>query len=1387
MATTKYRCLLFSLLKLLFVNCYPNNPPGSSQLIEQNGVTNTAWGQQPPVQGARENYIPNYNGYNYNTQTAPPMNNNMFSGNYPPNQQPMMYYSQPYMQPPNPPPPYSPPGQPLYQPMTNQYQPPTYPMQTPQATQPNLIQTQATQTNLVQTPQVAQSSNELQTTQAEQFDQMQTSQSTQTNQRLENQPNASQLKLDQFNSNNGQSLQYQSLATPSSNINQNPNTNYDQNTNYMDQQGLTIQNQESQANTVSQNLPQPPISASSFSPQSPNSLDSLNTNLSPTNLNQLQQPQPAQLSSLSAPSNPSPLQPQSASQLSSLPTPSNPSPLQPQPAPQLSSLPTPSNPSPLQPQPAPQLSSLPTPSNPSPLQPQSASQLSSLPTPSNISPLQPQPAPQLSSLPTPSNPSPLQPLSIHRNSCTAVIFITKPSNPSSLQPQPAPQLSSLPTPSNPSPLQPQPAPQLSSLPTPSNPSPLQPQHSSQLSSLPTPSNPSSLQPQPAPQLSSFPTPSNPSPLQPQPAPQLSSLPTPSNPSPLQPQPAPQLSSLPTPSNPSPLQPQPAPQLSSLPTPSNPSPLQPQSASQLSSLPTSSNPSPLQPQPAPQLSSLPTPSNPSPLQPQHSSQLSSLPTPSNPSSLQPQPAPQLSSLPTPSNPSPLQPQHSSPSAPLPPEEPQQQLILDHPDFIPDTDKDQTNKPLQTSQEQKKPVIIQTDSNLSSKDQSQNTLLQTSDTKIPLSSKGSQNQLFTNRQNFGPPKPMQVPDNLSSIDPSQKPLQQKPLSETAPVTGSNPDPTQLQPPENTPEPSSSWWDTYTNNIHKEDIQIQPDLNKVLSSFPTSPKPSSDTSSDTITVISNPQSSYSFDLHSPKSLLEQDIQVDNAFKKMPNSFFNFENLPADTSILNNNSPPKPNDNIGANHYINNADFIIRPFGLSSYDKVYNVDFEDKKAGQDNAKLRVYAHPDDIHVLKQPVLNSPSTADKNNPNNYHDLLNYKPPKYTQYPYNTADTVGVQRPYLYSSPSNMALDRSINRNQLLANSVLYNNNQQQQLNNKPNVDLTHPPSFSTSWSLPNYDYVQKQQQDQQNALSSSYSGSSSMFGIPLTGLSIHNIMTDIANTVQIPIDGAKTLFDTALTGFPNAQAMQQVSLTYAVIMAIINGIRKIVESTFNGFGSQRVKREFNMFSPGNMFTNPMQTLQNNLLPYINRAENDYQTIVSGFTGNPSPYNSQPASILNYQTATVPSANPYNNYNYNNKNNLQAVANFDQSLNTANDNMQQQQQQMQQQQQQQQMQQQQQQQQQQMQYYYNTNNVNTNVNRQLQNNNNGDDSPQMVNTPQTYVPDVLKNEIKAAVYANIPAPYTNTSPEVMHYYNQVISVVSTYFENQINSALQGIQPKMNTN
>lgn len=133
-------------------------------------------------------------------------------------------------------------------------------------------------------------------------------------------------------------------------------------------------------------------------------------------------------------------------------------------------------------------------------------------------------------------------------------------------------------------------------------------------------------------------------------------------------------------------------------------------------------------------------------------------------------------------------------------------------------------------------------------------------------------------------------------------------------------------------------------------------------------------------------------------------------------------------------------------------------------------------------------------------------------------------------------------------------------------------------------------------------------------------------------------------------------------------------------------------------------------------------------AERSYQTIDSGIPGNPSPY----------------SSNLYKNNYY------QPMVTSDPSRYTGNNMMQQQEQQ--------------------MEYYYNNNNINTNDNTLLQSNNGVRPQPA---TSQTYVPDILSNEIKTAIYTNIPSPYTIASPEVNLFNHQVHVIVGTHFQNQV--------------
>lgn len=177
------------------------------------------------------------------------------------------------------------------------------------------------------------------------------------------------------------------------------------------------------------------------------------------------------------------------------------------------------------------------------------------------------------------------------------------------------------------------------------------------------------------------------------------------------------------------------------------------------------------------------------------------------------------------------------------------------------------------------------------------------------------------------------------------------------------------------------------------------------------------------------------------------------------------------------------------------------------------------------------------------------------------------------------------------------------------------------------------------------------------------------------------------------------------------------------------------------------------MFTDPVKTVENYFSPYVTMAENDYKIIRSEITGNANPRSQPAAPVSKYSMAP-------NGYLYNSNNN-QLMAGSDPNLNA--------------------MIQQQQQQHHIPQYHYNGGSTNsktdgywTSTNNNNNNNNGAAHRPhQTANGPSTYVPDVLASEIKAAVFANIPPPYTSASHEANQYYQQVLSVVGSVFQNQV--------------
>jgi len=256
--------------------------------------------------------------------------------------------------------------------------------------------------------------------------------------------------------------------------------------------------------------------------------------------------------------------------------------------------------------------------------------------------------------------------------------------------------------------------------------------------------------------------------------------------------------------------------------------------------------------------------------------------------------------------------------------------------------------------------------------------------------------------------------------------------------------------------------------------------------------------------------------------------------------------------------------------------------------VDIIDSKyTKEDKDKLRVFADPNDIHIIDSLPIQSSATSSSH----FNDILNNN--KIVSWSYNTlpnnANTQYSFIPNKLKKPNIISYDK---QNQMIYGQSSQLNTKIGQpytppivdsssiVNNRYNykdIDLMNPPSYS-SWSLLKHDDQKKQQSNlyqnnnifsdanllQTNNLGTfaSYNQNNNKYSshqpFPNDNIFVHNMMSTIASATQAPIDGVGAIFDVTQSNFPNAQISQPIGLTYAVVQSITLGLRKILNTVLN-------------------------------------------------------------------------------------------------------------------------------------------------------------------------------------------------------------------------------------
>ncbi|XP_025209067.1 putative leucine-rich repeat-containing protein DDB_G0290503 isoform X2 [Melanaphis sacchari] len=455
-----------------------------------------------------------------------------------------------------------------------------------------------------------------------------------------------------------------------------------------------------------------------------------------------------------------------------------------------------------------------------------------------------------------------------------------------------------------------------------------------------------------------------------------------------------------------------------------------------------------------------------------------------------------------------------------------------------------------------------------------------------------------------------------------------------------------------------------------------------------------------------------------------------------------------------------------------------LSKYDNSYIVNTENpKNAKEDNAKLTVFANPNDIHILQQSLtndnsyinnnlLNTPSTdmpllygpsfpnsvdyvqPFNSNANNQlpNSLLsvNQKPVGYNQIPMYLANSNDYDQQV---APS--AVDQNQMTSKIQSPGLSLDAYQPSSMDNSGSiykkVDLKNP-SLNTpnSWFLSKKDDT-KNLHPNQNYGYTSYDGKArtSIFDRPLSSyqnniqgilnspsndIFAQNMISVISNSVQAPLDGTKAIFDITRANFPHSPVSHIIRLTNSIVQSVMLNLRQSLNTIINTLYGRRAKRDFNGFE---IFNNLPGTLVNKYY---------HQSTDAPTTKNinlPNYYNQQ------ISAGQQPTADYY----------------VRQPATAATENMLGQ-----------------------RQTYYGSS-IDQNSYRSQYDYNIGV-LPQPANT-QNYVLNSLVDAITSAIRSNVPDPYSVDAPEIQEYTQQVIVAVELFFNNQIDNILRGQSPTSN--
>ncbi|KAE9545311.1 hypothetical protein AGLY_000854 [Aphis glycines] len=458
-----------------------------------------------------------------------------------------------------------------------------------------------------------------------------------------------------------------------------------------------------------------------------------------------------------------------------------------------------------------------------------------------------------------------------------------------------------------------------------------------------------------------------------------------------------------------------------------------------------------------------------------------------------------------------------------------------------------------------------------------------------------------------------------------------------------------------------------------------------------------------------------------------------------------------------------------------------ISNYDTSFIVDTENpKNVKEDNAKITVYANPNDVHILQL----SPKQSSTND-NSYlinDNLLNAPstrmPLWYSSFP-NGADYVQHfnsntnkqlsnsffnfnQNPAYNQIPMNLensnyfnqqaAVDQNLMTSKIQSPGLSLDDNQPSSMDSSGSiykkVDLKNiPPNSSNSWSLLKKDYTKNLQPNQNDRytsgdgttrtsffgtpLSSYQNSNQGILNLPSNDMFVQNMISVISNSVQAPVDGTKAIFDITSANFPRSSVSHIIRLTHAIVRSVMLNLRQTLNTFMKTLYGHRVKRDFN----------PFEVLHN--LPGALVNKYSLQSTAAPTTKNiNSPYYNQPTTADQTTAALFAGQQTTADYSMSQSVTKNMLGQQQAYGNEIDRN------------------------------YYGSQNNNIGV------------VPQPAST-QNYVLNSLTDAITSAVRSNVPAPYSIDSPEVKQYTQQVILTAEIVFKNQIDNILYGQSPTLN--